>query len=335
MAKPAARTSKGKPVPGKGKPGPDKRSAKPARSAGNSWLEQHQAVAVDSLSRLLREPASSLLTWGVIGIALALPLCLMLLLVNLQQLNTPLDDAGDMSLYMDRGINEDALDIAAGRVRAMSGVADVRVITAAQALREFQDASGFGDALAGLDDNPLPAVLVVSPASREAGDLQRLAASLEAVDNVDAVQVDLAWVQRLNGIIRLARRFTTGAGLLLCLGVVLAVGNTVRLAIENRRDEILVVKLVGGTDAYVARPFLYTGIWYGVGGGLVALVLVLVAFVLLAGPVGSLVDLYGSDFSLTGLSVSGVLGVLMAAGGLGLAGAWLSVLRHLRRIEPV
>ena len=305
-----------------------------SRATGPSWLQQHQLVAVDSLLRLLREPGASLLTWSVIGIALALPLCLLLLLQNLQQVNTGVDAAGDISVYMALDADDGALQNALNAAAVMTGVANVTLVTAAEALQEFQATSGYGNVLEGLEENPLPAVLVVTPATTDAATAETLVTQLQLLDAVDTVQVDLAWVQRLNSIVQLARRITSGLALLLGLGVILAIGNTVRLAIENRRDEILVVKLVGGTDSYVSRPFLYTGLWYGVGGGLVALLLVLGALLFLGGPLARLVVLYGSEFTLSGISASAILVLLAIAGALGLAGAWLSVLRHLRHIEP-
>lgn len=308
---------------------------KASRKSGNAWFQQHQSVAVDSLSRLLAEPASSLLTWSVIGIAIALPLCLILFLQNFQQLSTNLDEAGNISLFMQYGLDVQELQSASNAVQAKAGIAEVTIITANEALSEFQAASGFGDALDGLDENPLPALIVVKPADGSAESVRQLAAELGAMSEVARAQVDLEWIQRLYGVIDLARRFTLGLACLLALGVVLAIGNTVRLAIENRRDEILVVKLVGGTDAYVSRPFLYTGIWFGVGGGLIASLLALLAFFLLSGPFTRLMALYDSEFTLSGLTVSDLLLLLILAGFLGLAGAWISVLRHLRRIEPV
>lgn len=313
---------------------PEPVTKKATRKSGNAWFQQHQAVAVDSLTRLLAEPASSLLTWSVIGIAMALPLCLILFLQNFQQLSTSLDEAGNISLFMHYGLDAQDLDLVSSAIRAKAGVAAVMVITADEALTEFQAASGFGNALDGLDENPLPALLVVKPANGSADTARQLAAELDAIPEVATTQVDLEWIQRLYGIIDLARRFTLGLACLLALGVVLAIGNTVRLAIENRRDEILVVKLVGGTDAYVSRPFLYTGIWFGVGGGMIAVLLALLAFFLLSGPFTRLMALYDSDFTLSGLTASDLLLLLIMAGFLGLAGAWISVLKHLRRIEP-
>ncbi len=213
-------------------------------------------------------------------------------------------------------------------------ILSVSLITAEAALQEFQQESGFGNILEGLDENPLPSVLVVTPVSQQLEEIQVLLSALQSYSGVETVLFDLAWLQRLSGILSLAQRLTMMLGGLLGIGVALVVGNTIRLAIENRRAEIVVVKLVGGTDAYVARPFLYTGLWYGVGGGLIASVLVWIAQFMLAGPVARLSGLYEGEFELIGLGISGFFLVLAGSALLGWFGAWLSVLRHLRAIEP-
>jgi cell division transport system permease protein len=304
------------------------------RSGFKGWFKHHQQVAVDSLDRLLGETASSLLTWAVIGIALALPLCLLLLMQNLQQFGSDIDDASQIALYMELELSEDSLQAISNDISLHASVESVQLITSSQALADFQDASGFGDVLEGLDENPLPAVLLVNPATEDVAQVASLFAELEGLVGVDSAQLDMEWIQRLYSILNLAQRMTLVLAALLCVGVVLVVGNTVRLAIENRRPEIVVVKLVGGTDAYVARPFLYTGLWYGVGGGLIACLLVLLAQIMLQGSVSRMAGLYESNFSLLGLNISDILMVLLGSGLLGWVGAWLSVLRHLKSIEP-
>lgn len=298
------------------------------------WFKHHQQVAVDSLDRLLAETASSLLTWSVIGIALALPIFLLLLMENLQQFGSDLDDATQISLYMDLDLSDEDLQEISRDMTLLAEVENVQLISASQALTDFENVSGFGDVLQGLDENPLPAVLLVSPAVEGVAEVEALYLNLESFDGVDSAQLDMEWIQRLYSILDLAQRMTLILAGLLCIGVVLVVGNTVRLAIENRRAEIVVVKLVGGTDAYVARPFLYTGLWYGVGGGLIASVLILLAQFFLKGPVSRMAGLYEGNFNLLGLSISGILLVLIGSGLLGWVGAWLSVLRHLKSIEP-
>lgn len=297
-------------------------------------FEQHQANAVDSLLRLLQSPVSSLLTWAVIGIALALPLSLLLLLQNLQQVGAGLDRGSTISLYMESGLPPESLEERAAVLGARNDVAQVELITADAALQEFQATSGFGDILQGLDENPLPAVLLVTPLASDPAAISALHAALMAEPGVEIAQLDTEWLQRLAAIIALASRLALLLAVMLGLGVVLSIGNTVRLAIESRRAEIIVVKLVGGTDAYVARPFLYTGLWYGVGGGLVAVLLVSLALLLLQGPIARLTGSYGSDFMLVGLGLSKAFLVVTGAALLGWLGAWISVLRNLRAIEP-
>lgn len=297
-------------------------------------FEQHQSTAVDSLLRLLLDPVASLLTWAVIGIALALPLSLLLLLQNLQQLGAGLEQGGTISLYMNAGMATEALDEFAEMLARRSDIAGVEFISADAALREFQSKSGFGEVLQGLDENPLPAVFLVTATQTDTAAVTALHAALRELPGVDVAQLDLQWMQRLNAMVGVATRLTLLLAGMLGLGVVLAIGNTVRLAIENRRAEIVVVKLVGGTDAYVARPFLYTGLWYGVGGGLLAVLLITLALFGLQAPVSTLMGTYDRDFSLIGLGISNGFLVLAGAGLLGWLGAWVSVLRHLRAIEP-
>jgi len=312
-----------------------------AKKSGNSIASRisnsfrnHQQVAVDSLDRLLASISGTLMIWIMIAIAMALPLFLLLFLQNLQQFGSDLDEASQISVFMNTTTEMPRLEQLRDELLGRSEIQNVEIISAETALQEFQASSGFGDILSGLDENPLPPVLLVTPLAQDAAVLQPLLASLQDYPEVDEVQFDLDWLQRLHGILNLAQRLTYMIGLLLALGVALVVGNTIKLAIENRRDEIVVVKLVGGTDAYVSRPFLYTGLWYGAGGGLIACVLILLAQLILQGPVSRLAGLYEGEFALVGLGISGFFMVLLLSAMLGWFGAWLSVLRHLRAIEP-
>jgi cell division transport system permease protein len=308
------------------------KSAMITRALG--FFRNHQQVAVDSLDRLLRSLTSSLMTWAMIAIAIALPLSLLLFLQNLQQFGSDLEEAGQISVFLDINISSERIETIQLDLEQRIGILSARLITADNALLEFRDSSGFGDILDGLDENPLPTVLIVTPVSQQVSEIRSLISSLQAYEGVDSVQYDLEWLRRLYEILNLAQRLTYMLAVLLGVGVALVVGNTIRLVIENRRNEIVVVKLVGGTDAYVARPFLYTGIWYGFGGGLIACVLLLIAQLLLRGPLARLSGLYEGGFEFIGLGISSFFWVLVISGLLGWLGAWLSILRHLRIIEP-
>jgi cell division transport system permease protein len=299
------------------------------------WFEQHQLTAVDSLLRLLSDPLGTVLAWLVMGIALALPLSLSLLLQNLQGVAQNVEEAGTLSLYLEASLEPMRQEALAETLRERDDVSEVKLISPDEALAEFERSSGFEDVLAGLDDNPLPPVLVVTPSSLETDVLKGLQDYVGTLDGVEVAESDLAWLERLRSLVGLANRLAALLGFMLCLGVLLVIGNTIRLAIESRRTEIVVVKLVGGTDAYVARPFLYCGLWYGAGGGLVALMLSALCVFVLSGPYTRLLGSYGSaDSSLHGLGLTNGFLVLAGASVLGWLGAKLSVLRHLRAIEP-
>jgi cell division transport system permease protein len=305
------------------------------RSGGLGGLvTQHQAVAVDSLFRLLSEPLSSLMTWAVIGIALALPLSLLLLLQNLQGLGTDIEQSRAISVYLDQTLAPAAQQATATALQERADITTVTLISAEQSLAEFRAASGLGNVLDGLDENPLPAVIEVIPADGEAQTITSLLEALSALEGVESVEYDLQWLQRLDAGVTLATNLVLLLAGMLGLGVLLVIGNTIRLAIENRRAEIVVVKLVGGTDAYVARPFLYTGLWYGAGGGMIGLLLVFAAIAMLKGPYENLLGAYAADTVLQTLSISGAFAVLAGAALLGWLGAQVSVYRHLRAIEP-
>lgn len=303
------------------------------QGSASTHFANHQFVAVDSLLRLLSDKGSTLLAWAVIGIALSLPLTLVLLLQNVATLGAGWDQTNSISVFMQER-EDGALQLFVAQLEAREDVAGVELITPQEALAEFEENSGFGEALQGLDENPLPPVIVITPATTDAATLTDLQNYLQAQPGVDVAQLDLQWLQRLNAILALAIRLTWLLASLMGAGVILVIGNTIRLAIENRRAEIVVVKLVGGTDSYVARPFLYTGLWYGVGGGLLGVVLVQSGLWILSGPLQQLFGSYQSGYAVSGLGISGSFFVLVAAGFLGWLGAAISVVRHLRAIEP-
>lgn len=309
-------------------------SASRARLADRyrAWRDHHSLSAADSLRRVLDNPASSILTWLVIGIAMALPAALGIALDNARNVSGSWDSPAQISLFMKAPVDAAAAGELQRGLAARGDVDSARLIPRDEALEEFAELSGFADVVASLDANPLPNLVLVVPAAGV--DPAALQAELAELEPVDQAVLDMAWVQRLNNIMELGRRLVLALGGLLVLGVVLILGNTIRLAIESRRDEIVIVKLVGGSNAFVRRPFLYTGLWYGVGGGAVAALLVLAALVFLDGPVSNLARLYQSGFELQGIGLIGSLQLVLLGGLLGLAGAWLAVSRHLGAIEP-
>ncbi|HXY97545.1 MAG TPA: permease-like cell division protein FtsX [Steroidobacteraceae bacterium] len=296
----------------------------------------HAQAFLGSLGRLARSPLSTLLTLLVIALALALPASLKLLVTNAQAATGNFGNAIDLSVYFRTDVPLAKAQQLASAARGRADVAEVTLIPADQGLEDFRNYSGFGDALAALRENPLPHVLHVRPrdtASTPAA-LEALRGYFSAWPEVELVQVDAQWVQRFNAILEVLRELLLIAAVLLGVGVLAVIGNTIRLEIAGRRAEIEVIKLVGGSNSFVRRPFLYTGLIYGLGGALLAWGILALAVVLLGDSVDRLAQLYGSHFQLHGPAPAEI-GVLLGAGAvLGWLGAWISAARHLRGIEP-
>jgi len=308
------------------------------RAAMRGWLERHLQTLVASLGRLVRAPFGTVLTLGVIGIALALPACLELVVVNARAASGGWADALDLTVYLKPKLADHDAAQLAERIGARGDVASARLVSAAEGLAEFRRWSGLGAALDALSDNPLPAAIVVRPrvvtGAEDPAAVGVLAEALRALPGVDQVQLDTDWVRRFTAMLDALRRLVMVVALLLALAILLIVGITIRLDIDARRAEIEVVKLVGGSDGFVRRPFLYGGFWYGLGGGLVGWLLTEAFVLTLAGPIGRVAAAYGSRFTLVGPDLPTSLLLIGGGAVLGWAGAFASATRHLRAIEP-
>jgi cell division transport system permease protein len=301
-----------------------------------AYFERHAQTFVGSLGRLAQHPVAAFMTMAVIAVALALPLFLSLLLQNARAATGNLNEAFNLSVYMDKKAGATRTQAVAKQVRLKADVTAVKVITADEALAEFRKDSGFGKALDALTDNPLPDTLIVTPslvASTPEG-TEHLRAAIAAIADVQNVQIDTEWIKRLHAILDILREVVMLTGGLLALGIVLIVSNTIRLDILNRRAEIEVMKLVGASNGFTRRPFLYSGVWYGLGGGILALILVAAAAQVLAAPIEQLARLYGSAFRLGGLGLGLGTRVLGLAVALAWLGSWLVARQHIRAIEP-
>jgi len=300
-----------------------------------TYFRRHADVLRQTAAQLMRAPLASLMTIAVIGITLALPAGLYLFIANLERMSQGWDTGGQISLFLERGTSAATADKLARRISAMPSVARVDYISPKHALAEFTRLSGFGEALTMLEENPLPPVLTVHPVPEAApAAVEALVKELRGLDAVDSAQLDLDWVRRLHALLGIARRGALMLAVLLGLAALLTVGNTIRLAILNRRDEIEVMKLMGGTNAFIRRPFLYSGVAHGLLGAAAAWLILALVLILLNDPIRELGILYGSDLRIEGLGPKGT-GLLLAIGAaLGWFGSRFSVGRHLRAIEP-
>ncbi|UXI01390.1 permease-like cell division protein FtsX [Photobacterium sp. TY1-4] len=297
----------------------------------------HKMQCLGALSELMRRPLGNLLTLAVLAFALTLPASFYLLAKNITLVAQAWQNPTQLTVYLAPQVSPGTATQLSEQLAAWPEVENVRYISPQQGLTEFREQAGFAQALTLLEENPLPAVVVIRPVAAWQGSDQaaQLAAKLRAEATVDEVRLDSDWLQRLAAIKSLAITLAALISGLMLFAVFLIVGNTLRLQVLNQKDEIQVMKLVGATDSFILRPYLYTGAWYGLLGGIAAWVLAAIVTILLDGAVAQLAALYDSGFRLVGLSWDETLILLMTAAFLGLLAARLSAGRHLKEIEPV
>ncbi len=304
----------------------------------SAWFNQQKEAMRFSMERMWFNPMSTWITLAAIAIALSLPTSLHLLLKNLQTLTADKRQVPTVTLFLKQQVGEQqAKDLA----ELMSGLVEVEnteVVTREQAMDKFRKISGFAKTLDTLTENPLPNAVIITPNLQQLGDeavdVEAFANKLRKYSEVEDVQVDVEWIQRLRAILNIADRIVLVVSVLLGLTVLLVVGNTIRLDIENRKEEIRVTRLIGATNAYIRRPFLYGGIWFGLFGGVLSLVIVHAALLFMVKPVRQLTDLYGNTlFTISGVDVLMTLEILLFSCLLGIVGAWLAVGRYLWKDE--
>lgn len=298
------------------------------------WREQHLYSLFSSLGRLAARPWATTLTVLVMGLALALPLLFAVLLDNAHMFSGGWQDARDVTVFLKPDIASTTAEALAEKLRMRTDVAAVRYKTPEEGLAEFRQMSGFAEALDVLQYNPLPNVLVVTPREIAGAEAPPVLLAAQAEPDVDLVQYDAAWRRRLSAILGLAERGVGVLAALLAVGALLVIGNTIRLDIDARREEIEIMQLVGANDGFVQRPFLYAGIWYGLLGGAVALAVVFAVELALAGPAGRLLDSYQHRFVLEGIAPRLVLAIPLVSAALGWFGALLATTRHLAGGRP-
>ena len=309
------------------------RSATPARSASplGTWVDHHLYSVVASLGRVFRKPWAALLTIAVMALALALPLGLWLVLGNLERLAGNVERSREISVFLRQDVDAARATALAGELRSRGNIASVEHRTPQQGLDSLRSEGGLGDIIDAIgDENPLPHVLVVAPS----GDELLVASSLEQLPEAELVQHDAQWRQRLDTWLRFGGRVTWVLAALLGLGALLVVGNTVRLDIQSRREEIGVLQLLGATDGFIRRPFLYLGAWYGLAAGALAIALLAAVGMALRVPLAELAASYGSGFALAGIDLRWTLLVLAGATALGWLGAGLVTGHFLRQTRP-
>ncbi|OGT82395.1 MAG: hypothetical protein A3G96_04910 [Gammaproteobacteria bacterium RIFCSPLOWO2_12_FULL_52_10] len=300
----------------------------------NTWLAQHARALIFSLGQIYKNPIGSLLTMAVIGVSLSLPAGFYILLDNAGRVTANWGGSMQITLFLNPDLADQEIVSLAETLRQHEYIDNIKLIDADEALEEYRRYSGFSEALTALDKNPLPAVILLNPARETiaAGEGEQLLEYLQKLEAVETAQFDRQWANRLFAFIEIFQRVVIVLSALLAFAVLLIIGNTIRLAIYHRRAEIEINKLFGATDAFIQRPFLYSGFIHGIGGSVMAWILLITSIKLLEQPVVKLAGLYASNFQLFSLS-SGEVMVLIAIGGsLGLLGSWLAVQRNFKAI---
>ncbi|WGS84174.1 permease-like cell division protein FtsX [Methylomonas sp. UP202] len=301
-----------------------------------AYLLNHAHGLFSSLGRLTRSPFTSAMTVLVLAIAVSLSGGFYIGVANIQQLTGNLESSNQMSLFLHDNVTDAAGQKLVEQLRQNPSVDAVKLITKQQALDEFKANSGFGDALNALEQNPLPSVIQVQPKHtlESNADIETLMAEFKQLPQVDFVQVDMQWVARLQTIMTIASRGVMLVSLLLGFAVTFITGNTIRLELQNRQDEVYISKLVGATNAFIQRPFLYTGFWLGFIAGFLGWLIVTVMLLILESPVEKLSVLYNSAFELLFLSFGEFLLLLTISSALAVCGAWVVLHYQLRLLKP-
>jgi len=303
-----------------------------------AWGRRHSYSFFSSLGALLKHRIGTLMTVLVLGIAILLPLGLYVTLNNLDRLDLRREEWGAITVFLSTDVAGDDLERIAEATGERADVVAVELVSPEQGMAEFREASGFGQSLEMLGENPLPWVMMVSPAMGAKGGeegeeaLASLMQYLEQLDPVESVQYDFKWLQRLGRMLELGHAAVTVLALLFGLAVMVVVANTIRLDVAARAEEIEIFALVGAGNGFIRQPFLYTGLWYGLMGGALAAGLMKLCLLYLDVPLSRLLDAYGHGISLAGLDAAQLGGLLAASGLLGMLGAWISVQRYLRML---
>lgn len=307
-----------------------------AESRALTLLQLQQQALISSLSRLLRAPFTSAMAITVMAIAIALAGSFYVLVNNAQQLVDSLQTGKQISLFLQGKVGDDQARVLAAKIQANEGVAKVSVISRQQALAEFREYSGFGAALNALEKNPLPVVIQVTPQDTltEAYQLQHLLEVLQYEPEVDFAQLDMQWLARLQAIMQMANSVVLILTVLLAIAVLFIIGNTIRAELQTRHDEVVITKLVGGTNAFICLPFLYTGFWYGFISGVVAWCVISLILLMINTPLAQLALLYQSQFQLQFMSFTETILLLTASSALGVIGAFSVASHQLRLLKP-
>jgi cell division transport system permease protein len=300
-----------------------------------AYFLHHLQSLVFSLGKIYKAPTTTIMTVAVIGITLSLPSGFYLFLKNIEAMSGDLSSSTQITLYLDLKTSQEAARKLSKKLTSREAIQETEFITRDTALKAFRESSGFGKSIDTLSNNPLPHTIIVIPRSdRDKFQIKNLLNSLQSLPEVKIAKLDTEWLERLFTILEIAKRAVGIITLLFAFAVLLIIGNTIRLDIQNRYQEIIVTKLIGATNAFIRRPFLYGGIWYGLFGGIISWLIVELGYFAISGPLGRLNQLYQAELDIVTFSFQDFIILITSSTLLGLAGSWVAVAKHLNQIEP-
>ena len=300
-----------------------------------TWAQHHRDVARQSIARLLGTPIATAVTVAVMAITLALPACLGIAIDNARLVTGKVYSGMQVTVYLQQSVAELRATQLRNELSGWEQVTGAELLTSSQALRQFSEQSDVAELLESLPANPLPATIVLQLAAdaQNAVDIEQLVRKVESLEGVETARYDLAWLRQLKSLVLGAQYLAYGFAAVLGLGVILVVGNTIRLAVDNRKDEIIVTKLIGATNSFVTRPFLYMGIWLGLAGGIVAFTLIVLGSFALQSALDDVARQFDTAFTLSTASWRHL--VLLPVGtALGWLGAFSACQQQIRKLEP-
>lgn len=307
-----------------------------SKALKGGWQEQWRYAMHGSLSDMWRQPLATLLTVMVIAISLTLPSVCYMVWKNVSQAAEQWYPAPQLTVYLSKTLDDDAAESVVAQLKKEEGVERVNYLSREEAQGEFRNWSGFGGAMDMLEQNPLPAVAIITPKLnfQNSDTMNSLRDRVSKVQGIDEVKMDDSWFARLAALTGLVGQVAAMIGVLMIIAVFLVIGNSVRLSIFARRDTINVQKLIGATDGFILRPFLYGGAMLGFAGALLSLVLSQVLVLRLESVVTQVASVFGTTFALHGLAWDESLLLLLIAAMIGWIAAWLATVQHLRRFTP-
>ena len=304
------------------------------RSSLRIWLSHHKLALTNAINRIKKSPIPTILTILVVGVALALPASLQVVIKNVEPSQIALSEQSQITLFLDIDAKPAAIDAFVDELKTRQTLLDVQYIPASKAWEEFQQTTGLSGSSSLLEKNPLPNTVIIRPNTQiqDADHIENLRKELQASPLVDLAKIDMLWIERLYAIIDFVKITAISISIFLIFTVLIVIGNTIKMLGQNFHDEIIVSKLVGASDGYVRRPFLYSGVLYGLAGSCCAILFVFIGILLLSPQLDQIAVLYQTEIDIISLSMSDILSLLFLGIILGLGGAWISANRLINKM---